>query len=649
MQEGIEAEERGERTAYGDKARRNYEEALRCYQASVGLAMAVGQESVADAAYNAARILYLLADGFYMPHAAFNALQASVELYKQAGATVSNSTSGSAGDRPSEFELDIASNMATSLQAMVDILIETPEAIDLSEQQAHNHIIAVANEARDLFDNVAAEQEKVLALQLQDEVTADAQAIHLGAEPSIAPPPVEGVQQSDPRMPAEGSSTSVYASSLIVPSSLLDTYSSLYEVAQSMIGQVTESSQLQQVQEQTQAILQKAQSFVHQCHSANNWGDRASPDDEWAQGLSMLERNQGETAIAIVTQLASLSDVAKALIQSEATRLAQGILPRLQGIPGQRLEWDQQAADLPESRKRNHYQRKVDEAVSTANQAISLSRLLSGSFIQSQSQDESPAAGTVEITFLLELLRMSWTLATGASAALQFVLTFLDTGAGGSGGGAAVLGSSSMVNPTKLQRCSIFTTLSEICLLRAHPRYNALSSPAVVSESSRCTILDNARVYAKRSLGEVGLSWVLDPPGLLDGSGSISASAVRRLLTEKAKDVPPRGWSAVEVQAEALLHTARAIFHRSNKRPTPPATDEGEQELERLAAAVRSLVHGGQPAQEELIAQGWRLALDPQRWVNSLLHDDREGKADRDIDEREQKFWEQWSSMLIGG
>lgn len=153
---GIEAEERGERAAYGNKAQRHYEEALTCYQAAIQIAGQLFQlKKLADSAYNAATVFYLLNANFYMPATALPALDASAKLYRKAEQSVTTSCSEELS--PPGFALDIASNLCATLLALFEIIDDVPEVSGLDFQSVKARMAALASEAILLLGKVEQE------------------------------------------------------------------------------------------------------------------------------------------------------------------------------------------------------------------------------------------------------------------------------------------------------------------------------------------------------------------------------------------------------------------------------------------------------------------------------------------------------------
>ncbi|CAO1622531.1 unnamed protein product [Parajaminaea phylloscopi] len=644
LEAGVEAEERGERTAYGFKAQRCYEEALTCYQAAISLSEGSDSAHLGDAAYNAARILYLLSTEFYMPATALQALNASVDLYKTAARAVALPQSPEAP--LSDFALDIASNLCAAQQAIAELVDTTPTAAGIDDAAATALVSQLVGEASEVLERIARDQESVLSSQLQDEVASQSlsETGEAAASALVGGPPSQPEREADP---SEGSSTTAYSSSLIVPTSLLETWLTHHDMLTTLLAQSKSVEETQQIDSVLNIIMGNAKNFVAACNSAHNWGERASPDGDWDDALSTLERAANESQVMVFSNyIGATSAIADVAVQTRAADIAQDQTAKLRSTLEAKNSWDSQASALPGSRRQRFWQLKADELIALADQSVTVARLLTR-LAMSQ--------GPTHLTSvpIQGLLRSSWTLASLASQAYLAALNLLETGS--SGGRAAVLGSASIVNPTKLQRCSVFTSLSSLCLLRAHPSYGLLTTPAVVTDSSRSTILDNARVYARRALGEVGLTWVLEQPAGADVLQNSNTTAVKRLLTEKAKDVPPRGWGSIEIQSEALLQGVRAIFHRGTFRPSPPSSNEVSGELQQLASLMGGLCRGGPLADETMVSQGWCLALDIQRWYTELVDEEGDG-SDADaarhlaslILPEETQFWNRWAVTIAG-
>lgn len=624
---GIEAEERGERAAYGNKALRNYQEAARLYALAVRLDPQ-GEEA-ADAAYNAGRVLFLIGSGFVMLDRKAQVLEESVASYKRAADL--EQRGGASSSSPSPFLLDIVSNLAASLQAQADALTSEVGEDHMRDARA----AAVAQEAYQLYEGVVArEQETVLKSQLQDETSA-LQGIRKGDVDAGSSDGVEadGDARLEPMQQDDvGSPSAQYASSLIVPSSLLETYHSLHSLLLDILLPLASSvADLKQVRERMAGILARAEDFVQQCNAAGGWGEKASPNDEWAQGISQLSRDALEGEVTVATSKVDFAfegedGGALAGISLQITQLAQARLASLQALltPAAKEALMAAASSIPESRRRDYYQMKVDEIVSSAEQAVTLARtLLRLAASQDGDQGAVAAANGASITSTAST-KLSWSLASSASQAYLLALSLLDTT--GPGGAAAVLGARASANPTTLLRCQIFTGLASLCLLRGDPQYvstsNTSQTPAVVvSPTSRATIRDNARVYARRALGEVGLTWVYEP-----APARQTPMAAKAQLDAVLDEIPPGGWDAVDTMGEAVLTLARAVWRRGQSGGGAPG--EADAELAVLSSNAGRLAQGSAP--------GWGVALDTGRFVSSIVEEEGSMLTE------EERFWGEW-------
>lgn len=607
MEDGIAAEERGERAAFGEKAIRNYQEATRCYEAAI--AMTSGPEQAADPAYNAARVLYILATSFYMPQQALETLRVAADHYRKASAGT-----GFNADSPSTFALDVASNWASAIEAQVELISSMGNASNSAT--ISREVLRMTSEAVGLLEGVAAEQERVLSRQLQDEVAA------LKGDTTAEMASHESVGAVPAPQPSLDEATE-YSSSLIVPSSLMDTYSSLYGLTSGLFAHASSLQDVEQTSQRLHSISDRASAFVASCQEANDWGSRASPDDDWDNDCSAFQRLVTEAEVNTVVEMSSYSDVTE-----EALRLGQARLTSLQAYIGSKTTLGSEAAQLPESRRRTFYQRKIEDMRQCCDEAITLSRLLLKTALLKSSdvgKGDSAAASS--------MLRTSFVLATTSSQLYLFILSLLE-----STSAATVLGSAQSVTPTSLQRCSLLCSLSDVNLLRAHCAFCTLKSPAVVNDVSRTTMLDNGRVYARRALGEVGLAWVLDAAA----AGAPTSLDTARLLKDKSQTTPPKGFEAIEIQSQAILTAARASWLRVTFRPTAASGEpaSSQREIETLASVARFLRSGGNISGKPLTCtEGWCLALDPTRWWETLC--DEEWAQDTMTDE-EKAFWGQW-------
>lgn len=633
---GVEHEERGERSAYGPKALRAYQSALECY-----LVFARRGEEGANAAYNAARVLHILADGFYMPKRAYRALREARELYGAALTTARGRVDRGGDGDDAAFALDVASNLAATMQSLVEVMTNHPWVTG-DPDSVGQQVVALASEAIALLEDVAQEQEKVLAAQLRDEQQGDAAA----SVPDESSTTSNDLPQATSQDATGAPSSPTYTSSLITPSSLLETLSTLHALyLSSLLPHSRTATDVQEVSRRMTTILSRAQEFVATCEAANGWGTRTSPDEEWESGLANLQSGSDEADVSVLGQMASLlSDdedpTTEAAIAEETLRLGRARLTSMDAQLKNKAALSEAAAKLPAARRSGFWGRKVQEMSEWGEQAVTLARLLLRLALRAQrrSGDGNTAEGD-------EMLRLSFSLSTITYQLYLYLSSLLDT-TSPSSGAAAVLGSSTSLSPTSLQRADIFTSLAEVSLLRSHLAFTTLRGPAVVSDATRGTMQDNARVYARKALQQVGLDWVLSA-----GANGEKAMQQRLLVTERrGEQLPPRGFEAVETMAQALLVAARAALHRKTFRPTGAAATAGQEEnaeLLALAMAVKALRHGrDRPGAVDddgetgdwVSRQGWRVALDPQAWWEALA-DEECAKEEGNVRVEEEHFW----------
>lgn len=619
LEAGVEAEERGERAAIGEKALRNYEEAFGLYQT----AMKMGKDN-ADATYNAARVLYLLGSSFYMPTKKAQAFEQSRALYQTAlnSATAESTKRGDV--TPSTFILDIAANLAAAVQSSAELCTDLP--MDRSPEAVQSDVLVLTQQGVKLLEGVASEQERVLSSQLQDELAAiNPFATLEQSNAAAAPPPV------DPASEMDGAVESRYGSSLIVPSSLLELYGTLHSLWSNLVEHAKSRADITQTSEKMQGILSRAEDFVTRCNEANGWGSRMSPDDDWQQGVSQLSRasNEGKVAVLIALYDATMPQEAGSSsteILTELVNTSQAQATMLKTMVASKDSMATTAASLPESRRRGYYQMQTDEILSTSDQAVSLARLLlrSARFLTSTAPEDATSS-----------LRLAWSLLSAASQAYLLILSLLDTTSGK--GVAAVLGSSQTATPTSLLRCQVLTNLSSLCLCRSNQFFTNVTNPAIVTEKSRRTILDNAKVYGKKALNEVGLQWLLtDDP----------KQALTMQQKNQLKTIPPGGWDAVQTQAEAILTLARVFGLRSRMSSTfaeplvaTAETEEGRKLAENVSKIVQSASALGS------VGEGWALALSTQRFVDDFSEEEEGPQGTTRIDVGERQYWTEWSQI----
>lgn len=138
-------------------------------------------------------------------------------------------------------------------------------------------------------------------------------------------------------------------------------------------------------------------------------------------------------------------------------------------------------------------------------------------------------------------------------------------------------------------RANISCSLSSASLLRAGPA----ASPLVAAKS-RETLVDNARVFARRALGELGLGSAILPEGS-KGDDATSDASVRALQAY----APHGGWEGARTSADAVLAAVRAAWTRqqyaqATQNQLKHATSTVElSHLTRCTQALLKGTHGG--------------------------------------------------------
>ncbi|CAO1619196.1 unnamed protein product [Sympodiomycopsis kandeliae] len=585
---GIQTEERAERLAYGLKSCKAFEKALEYYNLAIGYD---DLDNKADALYNAARVYYVLGSSFrLLPDRQLEMYDCSVRYYRLA--------LQSACGKDTDFGLDITSNLAAALHGVVKVGIgfDHPNA---------EQLVQMAQEAIALLGGVATEQESVLSGQLQDEQpnsndasvstqsSADTGDLANGATGAT------GADPGDDSTPSQ----SQYTSSLIVPSSLLDTYSTLHSIYLDMVNLTTTSQETIQLQQShLSPILSKASTFITTCDATNDWGQRASPDDDWSSGVSEMQRAEIQGKVSVLTRL--LEQGEQTNIVQELHNTAQEHLNTVQVMTQSKDTLANQARLLVEqTRKRTFWSLKLDEMIAAADQGVQLAILL----LRSAEDQDS-------------LVRLSWSLATTCSQLYLLSISLLDSSSSSSSSGSAVvLGSSESVNATTLLRCQIYTSLSDVNILRSRSIYTTLHTPRVVDDKSRSTILSNSKIYAMRGLNEIGL-----------GSWLTTAVFTSKSATTSKKEIPPGGFDAIETQSDAVLTYLRSLYH------------SGQGDTENVVKSIRYLSRKTSIQEVDEVVNAWKLALDVNRWCKELI----ETEGSRLVTQEEVQFWDKVHHMV---
>ncbi|EST10232.1 hypothetical protein PSEUBRA_000648 [Kalmanozyma brasiliensis GHG001] len=600
MQDGVELEEKGERFQFGPKAQRFYIQAGTLYARAVSLA---GNfvERRADALYNASRIHFLLATQFALPPENLKSLVEAI--------TSSQEATGLApplpvdGSLPNPFKLDTMTQLATSTQTLAEAVQELgwPQGLESSRSIAQGPQGSISStllwqQAMTIFQQVADGQHVIL----QDQKTTE----------NAAEPPVESsteaagtdADEDDMQSVNGGDDVYGYTSSLVTPASLMETLLSLLACLTSMIeaasaaGDVlTFNTAVDQVVARAQAVVTDAGSTASLPSTSN---DAAQASSEVAARWQEVERS------AFLARVASLSKAFE--LGSTPSQISSEVESTMQLAN----DWSSRLIASPSATKPSSGRKDAEVATlcDVGEACQNLCRL--------SLRLEPAEAGVAAI----------WALATSSSKLFSQALAALDTSAAG-GGSVAVLGQANTSTPTSRARCRILLALSSLSIFRSHPGFEAAGIAG--AKGTRGKLVDNARLYARKAVTEIGLGWILRPA---------PASASR-----SAALPPPGGWESLSLEAEAVFHLLRALLVRAN---VCAATADAKASAE-MATELHSLVQHIKQLRQRPIQIGatagttsaqladWLFAQGAKSFVDGVVDDNG-----RNIVQEEIAWWE---------
>lgn len=614
MQDGVELEEKGERFQFGPKAQRFYVQAGTLYDRAASL-VGTNEERRADALYNASRIHFLLASQFALPPEnlrlfveATNAAQQAVRLAPPLSAARSQD-----GILPDPFTLDATTQLATSMQTMAEAVDELgwPQGLQPPRLPSHTAYGAPTptslwQEAASLFQQVADGQNVIL----QDQKVVD------GTDAETAAPVTQTLKEE---IPHNGELSSAngggdvygYTSSLVTPLSVMETGLSLLACYQSLVEASSTIEQVQTHSAAAQQLVTRAQSMVAEPEAA---AALPATSNDAAQSASEVAAKWEELRCSSLA--ARVTCISKAFdLGSEPARISDELETLMQSV----YEWGSQLVALPAADEAGSAKRQM--SVATLCDLGEAGQILCRLSLRMQPTTAANAA--------------IWMLATLSTKLFSQALAALDTSAAG-GGAAAVLGQANTSTPTSRARCRILLALSNLSIFRSHPVFEGAGIAG--AQGTRTKLVDNARLYARKAVTEIGLGSVLRPA---------PAQAPRSVRAP-----PPGGWESMALESEATFHLLRALLVRCNVH-TAAAADrqtvaEMETELFNLAQHIielrqRPIQTGATPSSGSVELAGWLYGQGAKSFVDDIA--DENG---RDIMQDELVWWEKLFSEHLG-
>ncbi|UZJ57151.1 hypothetical protein CBS101457_006471 [Exobasidium rhododendri] len=589
LEAGTELEEKAERFAIGWKAEKYYEKSLAMYRRALQL-----DRKSQDAPYNCARVLFILATDFYTPPKSIEALQESASLYRQSLSLTSPTES--TDDVPSAFYLDVQFNLAVTLLALADQYEQSKE-----EEAARVNVI---NEAIMQFNSVINGQELVLHRQKMAQETDE----ESNEEAEMEMP--DAILQSAEEVDHDKQSRSEYTTSLITPASALETLFNLHLSALALLDVVTDTSLIQGIVQLSRTSSQRAQAI----YVAFPDGERRSPDNEWSENVASLRFATLDIRIAELSKTTTLGTGEWSHVEQSIRSTGEDAIREAGSLL---LLQSSEEMDLSTTVGRSRHRTYSQHLEHLGDLLLTLSRSILF-YVRPCDDDQLRESMT-------SLSQQAWALLGSSSKLFLAALHSLDTSSAAGAGTSAVLGAHNASTTATRRRCSLYTSLSVLSLLRSDARF--YQSVPNLSEKTREQLLNNGRIYGRKAVTEVGLGW------LLTGDSSSSSAA-----SGSQYNFPHGGLDSLRGEVDAILTLLRALYLRS------AVLNDNAQEVKVVCSNVkRGLLEGK-------CGPTWKWLLFHPEGLSQgagLLEQviGEEGEAAVTMEERH--FWSQVESSLL--
>lgn len=604
MQDGVELEEKGERFQFGPKAQRFYVQAGTLYARAAHLAGAK-IERRADALYNASRIYFLLASQFALPPENLETFVQAVTTAQQALrlAPPLPSVGSTQTTLPNPFTLDIMTHLATCLQTLAEAVdelgwphgLQPPVLISQGTNEQSSPML-LWNEALTIFQQVANGQDTILQDQHVHDIS-DEQPADTYGEPSTS----SKLDEEELQDTGDGQDVYGYTSSLVTPPSLMETYLSMLACLTSLIEAASTMEDIQTLSAAVDRTACKAEVLASDSHSV---AKLPATKNDAARASSEVAARWGEVQRSALT--ARVQCVARMIMLSpEPSQVSSQVETLMQTIN----DWAAQLISTPTATEAMPGRRdaKVAELCDVGEAGQNMCRA-SLRLMPSE-------AGIAAI----------WSLATSSTKLFLQALAALDTGAPG-GGSAAVLGQANTSTPTSRARCRILLALSSMSIFRSHPGFEAAGIAG--AKGTRTKLIDNARLYARKAVTEIGLGWLLQPS---------PAQTPRAAVIP-----PPGGWESLSLESEATFHLLRAMLFRTNVNAAvdSKAAKQDQAEMHNLIQHILQLRHrpiqvGATPTATSIQLADWLYSQSAKSFVDDIVDDNG-----RNVVQDEITWWE---------
>ena len=599
---GIQLEEKAERFAFGEKALKYYNLSFQVYQRAFQLR----NGNDADAAYNAARVLYIIATTFALPPPSLKNLQDAIQLFAKA---LSLSIPVSAIDgSPNAFYLDVQYNLASAQSTLAD------QKQRIGEKDAD--VYSLYQQAISNLENVLQGQEIVLQRQLEQE--EEDRNAEVERAPLLVPEGEdEDDQYEDSTEAASNSEHAIraeYTTSLITPSSALETISSLHSTFLAFLD----------------SGIDDDLALSTFAHSANNLaraefifasfpdGEKRSPENEWIEQVAALRFAKLELEIAKLVRNVQGNNTRDLIFCTNSI---------IQEVTALLEQSTQRTFDMATTNGRAAQKVYLQQLEQIADRSLQLSRLMLGHVYSRASQSANDDVQT--------LIPLAWQLCTHTSKVFLSAVKALDASSNASGTGStvAILGTTHAINPSMRRRASLYTGLSTISILRSEALFMSGSIEGV-DLNTRKMLLDNARVYARKGLAEVGLTWLLQQQKSSNGISS-------------KYNAPHGGVNSLNVDTEAAMSLFRALIKRIVTLERD-AAQVARNELEIFTENVKIIVTDS----NEEYAHVWQASFGLLSSLASngnlrLLNEVIGEEGDSSISDEEKQIWVAVEQQLI--
>ncbi|WFD44727.1 hypothetical protein MPSI1_003397 [Malassezia psittaci] len=585
MDAGVDQEERGERFAFGDKARRHYEAAYALYRQGTELAA-----DSPDAWYNAARVQYILGSTLYWPKTAHDALTKALELY----ATALCHTTQEQSSVPSATRLDILSNMAYAFQALADL----QDTYCYWTDEMRNRVQQALNTLQFNDQELSFSCLYLVALRLLESTEQGQMAV---VQPMFQSQDATTASFCNP---ISSTASLEFTSSLVAPSSLLETYNDQMTCAKELISQANHDT-LADAFKRALEIEQRASSYETSIPSPI--GAQQSPEGEWEDQCRALHWSSFSVQIAAAQRAFELAQEINHSWPTEANDIQRVV--QLQQQVQQYASETLASPPIPESMTsvrstgaaQHDAELQVERLCDIADHAQSLAPILIYSHLDKSLAWDLMSCGTRCLLAAASALKSP---ATSTSVSASSLARADAPSAWIPRKDARPVKGSNSSTQVSRTRSSISLSLAQLALLRTHPRLRAEHSAAA---ETHIKSLANARVYLRHALLDHGAGWLIQMKPL-DKQQEAEPMIYGRALAH----IPPDGWEAMAQHVDMLLlgvHTlALTIYERLNHEQDCSALFS---EINAWSGGIWSLYHGNAPV--------WSHALEPDSSVHHLF------------------------------